>query len=398
MTSTKSSFEMGPVRYQPGLMSLPAATEGRWTVTAQLPVSILIKASQNLLDPANLDLLSFGPPGRRFAAVDSKVHALYADRIQAYFDAHGVEVHLEPVVCTENTKDTDSLFQVLEAMERFNLSRTGEVVLGIGGGVLLDIVGLAATMYRRGVPYLRIPTTLLALVDASVGVKTGVNYLGRRNRLGSYYGPVAAYLDRSFLKTLPHEELVVGMGEIIKMAVVKDLRLFELCEQHAPRLVQERFQGGEGAAEIVNRSIQGMVEELEPNLWEKDMKRLVNFGHSFSPIIEMRTEGALAHGEAVALDVLYSCVFSNLRNLLPTEQMERVFALCKAVGLPTWHPYFGDMEMMVESRDDTTRHRNGSLDLPIPVTLGHSIFLNDITLDEMKTTSERMEELSRRVG
>jgi 3-dehydroquinate synthase len=392
---------MGEVRYRPGTLELPKKAEGTWTVTAQNPVFILIKASPGLLDPGNPDLLSFGNPaphGRRMVVVDHTVNELYRPAIDAYFAAHGVEVHVEPITCSEPLKDTAALFQILEAMEAFNLGRTGEVVIGLGGGVLLDIVGLASTMYRRGVPYLRVPTTLLALVDASVGVKTGINYLGRRNRLGSYYGPVAAYLDRSFLRTLPRQELVVGMGEIIKMAVVKDRRLFELVEAHGPALIDQHFQDGPGATEIVNRSIQGMVEELEPNLWEKDMKRLVNFGHSFSPIIEMNTEGELAHGEAVALDVLYSCVLSNQRSLMLQAELDRVFAVCAAVGLRTWHPFFGDQQMLIEARDDTIRHRNGSLDLPIPVSLGHSIFVNDITPHEMAAASRRMEELSNDVG
>jgi 2-epi-5-epi-valiolone synthase len=396
ISTKKQSFILGPVRYRPPTLKLPKESSGTWTVTANLPVSILIKSSEHLLSPENPDLLSFGTPppnARRFVVVDKTVHDLYGDAIDAYFQAHNVEFVVVVLECTEPLKETPNLFKTLEAMESFHLNRSGEVVIGIGGGILLDIVGLAATIYRRGVDYLRIPTTLLALVDASVGVKTGINYRDRRNRLGSYFGPVAAYLDRSFLKTLPRHELVVGMGEILKMAVVKDRRLFELIEDHGPDLIDAHFQTGEIATEVINRSIQGMVEELEPNLWEKDMKRLVNFGHSFSPVIEMMSKGELAHGEAVALDVLYSCILSNERSLLSDEELMRVFHTQRNLGLPTWYPLFGDEELMLESLADTVRHRNGAQDLPIPIRIGHSIFFNNITPEEMITASNRMEEL-----
>lgn len=381
----------------PPRLRLPATPRGVWTLQASLPVTSLIKLSSDLLSPSNPDLLRFGevgPGARRFVVVDEVVQGLYGDRIAAYFDHHGVTARIVGLRCSEADKDVPNLMAVLAEMEAFKLARVGEPVLAIGGGILLDVAGLAATLYRRGVPYVRVPTTLLALVDASVGVKTGINYLRSRNRLGSYYAPVASWLDRSFLRTLPAHELVVGMGEILKMAVVKDRELFDLFEAEGPACVASRFQEGEAATRIVERSIQGMVEDLEPNLWEKDMKRLVNFGHSFSPIIEMRSGGALAHGEAVALDVLYSCVLSRDRGLLPDGELRRVFGAMRAVGLPTFHEGFADVDLLEESLADTTRHRNGAQELPIPVAIGRSVFFDNVRRDELARAARGLRELS----
>src|SRR3989344_4587791 len=116
------------------------------------------------------------------------------------------------------------------------------------------------------------------------------------------------------------------------MAVIKDKKLFELLEKHGSRLIAEKFQKSGEGLEIMHRSIHGMVEELAPNLWEKDMKRLVNFGHSWSPLIEMVALPELSHGEAVALDVLFSCVLSRERGLMNASEIKRVFSVAKNLG------------------------------------------------------------------
>jgi 3-dehydroquinate synthase len=165
------------------------------------------------------------------------------------------------------------------------------------------------------VPYIKVPTTLIGLIDASVGAKTGVNFDIRRNRLGTYYPPLVAYLDSSFLATLPEIEISSGLGEVLKMAVIKDASLFTLLDNHAEDLLSNKIYLSEHASELISRAVQGMKVELENNLWESNLKRCVDFGHSFSPIIEMRSLeknsfDPLTHGQAVTLDVIFSSVLS----------------------------------------------------------------------------------------
>ncbi|MBT7848930.1 sedoheptulose 7-phosphate cyclase, partial [Candidatus Woesearchaeota archaeon] len=274
------------------------------------------------------------------------------------------------------------------------LLRRGEPIIAIGGGVVLDIVGQAASMFRRGVPYIRIPTTLLGIVDVSVAAKTGINFLERRNRIGSYYPPIAVYLDKIFIKTQNSLEISSGMGEILKMAIVKDNKLFELLETYGEELLETKFQH-EISDEVIERSIIGMIEELEINLWEKNLKRLVDFGHSFSPIIEMRsinTENPLTHGQAVTLDVLYSCLISKSRGMLSSEEVKRIFATTKRLKLPLYHPLFGNSILLKESLSDTMKHRNGKQNLPIPVRIGKSIFINDFKYEELIQICEQLKE------
>merc|ERR1719428_692344 len=131
--------------------------------------------------------------------------------------------------------------KVCKRMKEFKIDRRHEPVIAIGGGVCLDVVGLAASLFRRRTPYIRVPTTSLAYVDASVGAKNGCNFLGSKNRLGTYVPPCAALLDSSFFQTQGERDVSNSLGEMCKMAIMKSRELFELLEHHGPRLIKDKF-------------------------------------------------------------------------------------------------------------------------------------------------------------
>lgn len=369
-----------------------------WFVNTYLPVSYEIVESEDLFAIENRNLLFLDceppkPPIRRLVVIDERVYSLYGERIHKYFHAHAVEHRVLPLPISEQQKTTDAVFRILEALVEFGIVRRHEPLIGIGGGVLLDIVGLAASLYRRGIPYIRVPTNLMALIDASVGAKTGINFLGYRNRIGTYYPPLAAFLDKTFLQTLDTRHICNGLGEILKMGVVKDRKLFELLEQQGDLLVEEKFQGSGVPDLVIQHSIQGMIEELEPNLWEKQLDRLVDFGHSFSPLVEMRALPELLHGEAVALDVLFSSILSVQRGLLSTEELERIIRTMKLLRLPLSHPLFCNPILLSEALEDTVRHRNGLQRLPLPINIGYANFFNDVTFEEIELAASSMKQL-----
>jgi 3-dehydroquinate synthase len=365
----------------------------RWTLQTQLPVAFTVHAADGLFEQGHPAFLHPGPVQgrlRRLIVIDEEVFTLHGERIEQYFLRQGVDYRILPVVATETQKDLDTLMTILSAMESFHLLRQSEPVIGIGGGVLLDVVGFAAAIYRRGVPYLKVPTTLLSLVDVSIGVKTAVNHFGNRNRLGAYHPPQAVFLDRSFLRTLEPRAFSNGLAEILKMALLKDARLFDLLETHGLALISEKFPAGEVALEVIDRAIQTMAEELEPNLWEKHLQRSVDFGHSFSPILEMRALPQLTHGEAVALDMLLSCLVSQGRGLLPDRDLERIFETTRRLGLPTYHEMFGDPVALWESLADTVIHRNGDQNLPMIPRIGSFTFFPDVTVEEVARAAQRL--------
>lgn len=369
-----------------------------WTLQAQLPVKFTLYAADDLFEkghPTFLPAQESGGRIRRLIIIDEVVYSLHGERIEQFFMRSGVDYKIVPVVSSESTKDLDTLMAILNAMENFRLMRQSEPVIGIGGGALLDILGFAASMYRRGVPFIKVPTTLVGLVDVSIGVKTAINHFGNRNRLGAYYPPLSVYLDRSFLRTLDRRHVSNGLAEILKMALIKDQRLFELLEAHGQALIGAKFQNGGVARETIDRAIQTMLEELEPNLWEKDLRRSVDYGHSFSPMIEMRLLPQLTHGEAVALDMLLSCLISNARGLLADADLERIFRVTKALELPTYHPMFTDPGALQEALADTVIHRNGAQNLPMISRIGSCIFFNDVNPSEIAQAARRLDDRQR---
>lgn len=360
-----------------------------WTLNTKLPVSFTIKKSYDLFNIENKDILNIGNRSkkeRRLIVIDSNVNKLYYEKIKNYFEYYKIQYKIIIINSIEENKNLETLTYLLDEIENFNLMRKAEPIIAIGGGVLLDIVGLAANLYRRGVPYIKIPTTLIGLIDVSVGVKTAINFKNRRNRLGTYYPPLIVFLDKTFLNTLDSLEISSGLGEILKMAIVKDKELFDILKEHGKELY-DSFVSCKYADDVIDRAIESMKTELEDNLWELNLQRYVDFGHSFSPIIEMRSltdnnAMSLTHGQAVTLDVLYSCLISYNRKMLSKKDVLCVFKTIKDMGLLTFHPYFLNENIIWEALNDVTKHRNGNQNLPIPKTIGSSLFINDFTYDE----------------
>lgn len=368
-----------------------------WQVNTYLPVSYDITESHDVLDPDNPDLLTT-PDGAssgktRLVVVDATIECTYGDRIRRYFEARDVAHRILVLPGDEENKEIDSVLRIASALNEVGASRRADPPIAIGGGVVLDVVGLAASLYRRGIPYVRVPTTLLGLVDVSVAAKTGVNYDGFRNRLGSYSPPPRTLVDKTFLDTLPDRHIRNGMGEIFKMALIKDAELFEILESRGKLIVDSKLQS-EGSDRVIRLAIQGMVEELEPNLWEKHLMRAVDYGHSFSPLVEMRALPELLHGEAVALDCLFSAILAVGRGYLEESDLDRVVRAAEGLGLPLRHRLFADPGLLSEALEDTVRHRNGQQNLPLMSRIGMARFVNDVTAKEIAAASATMTTLS----
>ncbi|MGW6923474.1 sedoheptulose 7-phosphate cyclase [Streptomyces sp. NPDC054950] len=385
-----------------------------WSVQTSNPVQYEIRACENLLDPENSTILEDAPGTgrRRFVVTDRVVDSLYGERIRAYFEHHGVEHQVLVLDDGETHKSVGAVLKVTEALDAFGVDRRREPVIAIGGGVLMDIVGFAASLYRRSTPFIRIPTTLIGLVDAGVGAKTGVNHNGHKNRLGTYFPADRTLLDRSFLATLDARHISNGLAEILKIALIKDARLFDLLEQHGADVLHTKLQSAaangptpadvpvdqrlaarglhlDPATAVVERAIQGMLEELQPNLWEKVLERVVDYGHTFSPTIEMHALPALLHGEAVAIDMALTTVMAEHRGLVSTYQRDRVLDVMARLGLPAWHPLCTP-ERLGEALRDTVRHRDGKQRLPLPVGIGSAVFVNDVTEAELGAAAEAL--------
>jgi len=379
-----------------GRGDLPSDPPGarRWSVRATLPVSYEVIVAPGLIAPDNDTLAeqAFGyVPKRRLVVVEQRVLELFGDRLVRYFERRDLHAELVCLATTEISKDSKQAFRIIEAIDDFGIDRRSEPIVVIGGGVLLDVAGWAAGLYRRGTPYIRIPTTLVGIVDAGLGVKTGVNHAGHKNRLGAYHPPQLSLLDPQFLATLPRRHIGNGLAEIAKIALMRDARLWALLRAHAVDLLDTALgqacgeQGKDLADtgyEIITRAIHAMLAELEPNLWETNLDRTVDFGHTFSPSIEIAALPELLHGEAVAIDMALSCVIACRRGILDQQTLSQVLDTLGRLELPLEHPVC-DEELLARGVTDATRHRGGRLRLPVPKRPGEPVFLEEVSRDEL---------------
>lgn len=379
-----------------------------WRNIFNLPISydVNMVAHGTLLDPSNPQLLhatGIHPEGynRRFAVIDDEVDKIYGEKIRQYFECKGIELTTSTLAGGEAEKRTDAVDKLLDDLCAYKLRRR-EPFLAIGGGVLLDIAGMGACLYRRGVPFVRVPTTLLALVDASVGVKNGVDYCcditdeTYKNRVGSFYAPSACLLDPAFISTQDARNISNGFGEIMKLALVRSSDLFELLEAHGAALVESRFGPNAttpaGVADrIIDLSIQIMLEELGPNLWETKLDRCVDYGHTFSKLIEMVRGADIMHGEAVNVDGFFCAILAHLRGYITMDTVQRIFLAMQSLSLPTNSADLKS-ELAWQSCKDAIEHRHGEQRIPLLTEIGESICVSDITQDELDRALKMMEE------
>lgn len=362
----------------------------RWRIRCQRPIAYDIVEAPGLFDPRNRALLSEGKieGGRRFVVIDRNFARHHGEALRVYFAHHGIEARIVLFPGGEKSKSVEHYLHILRELDAFPIHRRDEPVIAIGGGVLTDVVGFAAGSYRRGLPHIKVPTTLMGYVDASVGIKTGINFNGHKNRLGSFEPPLRVLLDRAFLQTLPRRHVMNGVCEIIKLAIIKDAALFTLLEEHGAESMAARFQNPAGG-EILDRAISGMVEELEPNLFEDDLARRVDFGHTFSQGLEAHHEARLLHGEAVLLDIAVSTLIARRRGLLPERETDRIFRLFDRLGMVLDADVL-DAELMWQSLLERIEHRNGLQRTPVPASLGDCVFLNDLARHEIDSSIEAL--------
>jgi 2-epi-5-epi-valiolone synthase len=311
--------------------------------------------------------------------VSPTVNRLYEPEIDDLLDASGGSMHRSLCASGEPAKQMATVDQVCGAAFDAGLGRNG-VMIAMGGGICLDIVTVAASMYRRGVRIVRVPTTLVGQIDAGIGVKGAVNFAGRKNSIGTFHPPLRVLVDHALLATLPIAELRVGLAEIIKVALVSDCGLFELLEKMHRRVMTSRFATPRASARaILSVAAERMLEALRDDPFEQHSRpRAVDAGHTFSPKLEAASGFMLRHGEAVAIDLALSATIAKLLGLLAVEDHTRIMRIIGSVGLPISSPYLTE-QLCIAALVDAALQRRGNLNLPLFEAIGRPTFINSPT-------------------
>lgn len=278
---------------------------------------------------------------------------------------------------------------VLEIIDRID---GHELLLAVGGGTLMDIVGFAAAIHGDGCRYVRIPTTLVGMIDAGVGLKVGVNFGDHKNFVGAYYPPVACLCDVRFLETLPADELRCGLSEAVKIAVVRHASLFSRIESDFAAVLT-RSRAPE-TAEILAGAVGLMLEELESNPFEDDLRRLPDFGHEFGHAIESLTGFQIRHGDAVAIGIALSSSLAVATGLLPRAELDRILRLLLSLDLPIHHPCCDPQVLWQKVHEDVLPHKAGKLHLVVPRHIGDGGFIDDVAQIDLGMLTESCRELS----
>lgn len=287
---------------------------------------------------------------------------------------------LHVLECSERTKTIAEVEHVCSWAQQANLGRSS-VLVSMGGGVSSDIVTVAASLLRRGIAHIRVPTTLLGIVDAAIGAKGAVNFGGRKNSLGCFHAPDEVILAPEFLTTLSRQHLRSGVGEMLKAAMAADAHLFGALEKHGPALIQEPESLSEQLQrELVWAAADLMLTELEPNLYEqRSFVRTMDFAHTFGPLLEVASDYQLTHGEAVAVDIAFSTVLAHEIGWLTTPDFERILSLMQRLGLVRYHEQL-DVATCVAAIGESVQQRGGTLLLWLPVKIGTVDCLTDLDI------------------
>jgi demethyl-4-deoxygadusol synthase len=326
--------------------------------------------------------------GRCLMVVDRNVYDLYGSQIQSYFKHHDIDLSVFPVTIKEPDKTLTTFESVIDAFVDFGLVRK-EPVLVVGGGLTTDVAGFACSAYRRRTNYIRVPTSLIGLIDASVAIKVAVNHGKLKNRLGAYHASQKVILDFSFLKTLPIDQIRNGMAELIKIAVVGNKEIFELLENYGEALLHSHFGHLNGTAELqavahrlTYNAIESMLALEVPNLHELDLDRVIAYGHTWSPMLELTPEIPMFHGHSVAIDMAFSATIAQQRGYITIAERDRVLGLMSRLGLAIDSPYLTP-ELLWQATKSISRTRDGLQRAAAPCPIGECMFMNDLTRTEL---------------
>lgn len=294
-----------------------------------------IHVGENILGRAGEFLQQVGIRGKIAVVSNPTVASLYLTTIEETLGASGYAVAPIIVPDGEAHKTLESLAGIYDGLVKQRIERKS-CVLALGGGVVGDLAGFAAATYLRGVPYVQVPTTLLAQVDSSVGGKTGVNHQDGKNLIGAFYQPKLVLIDVSVLRTLPRRELVAGLAEVIKYGIIEDPALFGLLEQNIECLLA---LDRDLLIQVIATCCAIKARVVEQDEREDDYRAVLNFGHTIGHALEAATNYAdFLHGEAIGVGMIKAAALSMAQGFCERRNFDRVRQLIQQAGLPSEIP------------------------------------------------------------
>ena len=322
------------------------------------------------------------PIGNSYAIItDSNVGKSYGKRLLKNLQNKNIHSHLITFPAGEKSKARKTKEKIEDEMLSHVLGRA-TCIVALGGGVVGDIAGFVAATYMRGIPYIQVPTTLLAMVDSSIGGKVAVDTLHAKNVIGAFYQPKKIVIDLNFLETLPKSELANGMAEVIKHALIKDKDLFHFIEKNIDKIINLDL---EILKKTIKRSCEIKAKIIMGDEKEKGIRKILNYGHTIGHAIEAALNYKISHGNAIAIGMSYAAKLSAKKGFLHEGSVIRQNNLLEHIELPhrLSHHKLKPRKILENIQYDK-KMMDGKINFVLLNSIGDAFVSDEITLDDIK--------------
>ena len=336
-------------------------------------------------------------PNRVVAIVDSTVMKIYGELIQKYFSYNQIQFHSIEIQAVEAEKNFDTVVNILNFLGSKELQvQRNESVLVIGGGMISDVAGFACSLQNRRTPYVMVPTTLVAAIDAGPSPRRGVNHAKFKNSFGSFHPPIMTLTDPTFFSSLSRAYVSEGLAEMIKVAIVADKDLFGKMESWGEHLTEDLLQFN-SLAEQKKRQVEGLVLQAThaymknevSNIFETHQNRPHAYGHTWSPTFELAA--GLRHGEAVSIGMALGATLSLMDGQLLESDYLKILKMLKTYCLPIFHSCLLDKELMQRATDNIIAKRGiGCVHAPAPSGIGECVYLEEVDVNQLLIAAEML--------
>jgi 3-dehydroquinate synthase len=304
----------------------------------------------------------------RYAVIaDSNVGPLYAGRVRSSLGEGRTKLYT--IGAGEDQKTRETWAALTDAMLGDGFGRDSAVV-ALGGGVVGDLAGFVAATYMRGIPFIQVPTTLLAMIDASIGGKTGVDTSAGKNLVGAFHQPAAVIADPDLLRTLPAAHLRAGLAEALKHGVIADADYFDDVAEAAPEIVNGTRGAAPALERVVVRSVGIKADVVRRDEREGGVRKTLNFGHTIGHAIELRSGYRMLHGEAVAVGMVLESRLAERVGVAEPGTSDRVRAAIERVGLPVSRPENQTPDEILAATRGDKKARSGTVEYALPSRVG----------------------------
>lgn len=333
----------------------------------------------NCLDKIGADL-AVRQVGKRYGIVsDDKVAALYSQRLLVAFRNAGIHADLFVFPHGEANKTLATIGNLAGHLAQAGFDRK-DALIALGGGVTGDITGFLASSYMRGIPFVQVPTTLLAQVDSSVGGKTGVDIPEGKNLVGAFYQPKAVYIDPAVLKSLDRQDLLSGIAEVIKYGVIRDAAFFHFLEHNREQVLALSPSVLE---QMISTCCTIKADVVERDEREGGLRRILNYGHTIGHAVEAASSFLMRHGFAVAIGMVAAAKLSAKKGLLSSEDVQRISSLIALYGLPVDVPQDLDKSTIKAYLKTDKKVLAGKVHYILPEAIGSTIITDDISTEQL---------------